>query len=75
MYMNTNIFLIRHGDVENPEGIIYDGTISLSEFGKKKMRALGRTFREGGITPSAVVSSDFCGQCSHLQKLYTIILI
>ncbi len=56
---NTTIFLIRHGDVENPEGIIYDGTISLSEFGKQKMRALGRTFRERGVNPDAVVSSDF----------------
>ena len=57
--MQTNIFLIRHGDVENPEGIIYDGTISLSEFGKQKMRALGRTLRERGEMPGAVVSSDF----------------
>ncbi len=57
--MNTNIFLIRHGDVENPEGIIYDGTISLSEFGKQKMRAFGRALREKGVNPDAVVSSDF----------------
>ncbi len=56
---NTIIFLIRHGDVENPEGIIYDGTISLSEFGKQKMRAFGRSLREKGVTPDAVVSSDF----------------
>ena len=56
---NTEIFLIRHGDVVNPDSIIYDGTVSLSEFGKEKMRALGRAFREKGVMPNAVVSSDF----------------
>ena len=56
---NTEIFLIRHGDVANPDNIIYDGTVSLSEFGKEKMRALGRAFREKGVMPNAVVSSDF----------------
>jgi broad specificity phosphatase PhoE len=56
---NTNIFLIRHGDLENPRGTIYDGTISLSDLGRRKMRALGRTLRERGATPDAIVSSDF----------------
>ena len=56
---NTEIFLIRHGDVVNQDSIIYDGTVSLSEFGKEKMRALGRAFREKGVMPNAVVSSDF----------------
>jgi broad specificity phosphatase PhoE len=55
----TTVFLIRHGDVDNPKGIIYDGTISLSEFGKQKMRAFGRNLREKGVNPDAVVSSDF----------------
>ncbi|TSC85047.1 MAG: hypothetical protein G01um101413_431 [Parcubacteria group bacterium Gr01-1014_13] len=57
--MQTTIFLIRHGDLENPKGIIYDGTISLSEFGKEKMRVLGRIFRKSGVVPDVVVSSDF----------------
>lgn len=56
---NTRVFLIRHGDLENPKGTIYDGTISLSEFGKEKMRALGRALRNSGVMPDAIVSSDF----------------
>ncbi len=56
---NTSIFLIRHGDLENPAGTIYDGTISLSELGRARMRALGHVLRESGVTPDAVVSSDF----------------
>ena len=56
---DTRIFLIRHGDLENPEQIIYGGTISLSELGKEKMRKLGSFLREKGIVPDAVVSSPF----------------
>lgn len=56
---NTEIFLIRHGDVENPDNIIYDGTISLSEFGKEKMRKLGSVLRAMGAIPDAFISSPF----------------
>ena len=66
---NTNIFLIRHGDLENPKKIIYDGTISLSEFGKEKMRKLGRIFREMGVIPDAVVSSDFLRAMQSSQEI------
>jgi broad specificity phosphatase PhoE len=55
----TNIFLIRHGDVDNPQEVIYDGTISLSELGKQQLRLLGQFFRENGIIPDAVVSSPY----------------
>lgn len=55
----TTIILARHGRLENPEGIIYDGTISLSDLGKEEMRALGHTLRDRGIMPDAIVSSDF----------------
>ncbi|MBP6859530.1 MAG: histidine phosphatase family protein [Candidatus Magasanikbacteria bacterium] len=66
---NTEIYLIRHGDLENPEQIIYDGTISLSEFGKKKMRTLGRFFKERGIVPDAVVSSPFLRAIQSSQEI------
>lgn len=56
---NTCIYLIRHGDVENKEEIIYDGTISLSELGKEKMRKFGSVLREMNVIPCAVVSSPF----------------
>ncbi len=56
---NTEIFLICHGDVENPDGIIYDGTISLSESGKEKMRNFGSLLRKMNVVPDVVVSSDF----------------
>lgn len=66
---NTRIFLIRHGDLENPEKIIYDGTISLSEFGKQKMRKLGSFLREQNIVPDAVVSSPFLRAMQSSQEI------
>lgn len=66
---NTRIFLIRHGDVENPQNIIYDGTISLSELGKEKMRSLGRIFLEQGVIPDAVVSSPFLRTMQSAQEI------
>jgi broad specificity phosphatase PhoE len=66
---NTRIFLIRHGDLENPEKIIYDGTISLSEFGKEKMRKLGSFLREQNIVPDAIVSSPFLRAMQSSQEI------
>ena len=57
--MKTEIFLIRHGDPDNPEKIIYDGTISLSKFGKEKMRKFGGMLRAMNVIPNAVISSPF----------------
>lgn len=66
---NTRIFLIRHGDLENPDQIIYDGTILLSEFGKEKLRRLGSFFRENNIVPDAVVSSAFTRAVQSAQEI------
>ncbi len=55
----TTVILARHGRLENPQGTIYDGTISLSNLGKMEMRVLGRILRDRGIVPDAIVSSDF----------------
>src|SRR3989338_8608815 len=66
---NTNIFLIRHGDVDNPKEVVYDGTISLSEFGKQQIRSLGQFFRENDITPDVVVSSPFLRTMQSSQEI------
>lgn len=55
----TTVILARHGRLENPQGTIYDGTISLSDLGRIEMRVLGRILRGRGIVPDAIVSSDF----------------
>lgn len=56
---NTDLFLIRHGKLDNPQGTIYDGSISLSDLGREEMYALGRTLRDRGVVPDAIISSDF----------------
>ncbi len=59
MLNKTSIILARHGRLNNPQGIIYDGSISLSGEGKEEMHRLGRVLHDMEIVPDAIVSSDF----------------
>lgn len=48
----TKIYLIRHGDVENPKRLIYGrlGFFKLSELGQKQATELGKYFKDKNIS-------------------------
>lgn len=52
MAATTTIYLVRHGDVENPEGVYYGRLpgFALSELGREQARAAGRHLSESAIT-------------------------
>ena len=53
------IFLIRHGDPENPKKIVYGRLpgFPLSEKGRKEAREAGKYLKEAGARPEAIYSS------------------
>lgn len=57
--MNTTLFLIRHGELDNPEQTVYDHSIHLSKYGEKQMENLGHVIRENGASPVAIISSPY----------------
>jgi broad specificity phosphatase PhoE len=57
--MDQSLFLIRHGELENPQQVIYDHAIHLSEEGENQMLRLGQTLKEKGANPSVIISSPY----------------
>lgn len=57
--METTIHLMRHGEVHNPEGILYGRMpgYGLSDLGKEMTEKVARVLEESGHDISAVVSS------------------
>lgn len=55
----TTIYLIRHGEVNNPKGIIYGRSVdvSLSEAGVDQVKDCAQRLREKGVEPSAIYTS------------------
>lgn len=53
----TTIYLVRHGDVHNPEGIFYERIpgFQLSDLGKRQAHALGKFLSQK--TPAAIYAS------------------
>lgn len=51
------IYLVRHGDVENPNGIFYPATFPLSKKGVHEAEALGKQMHEAGLEPLRMVAS------------------
>jgi broad specificity phosphatase PhoE len=51
------LYLIRHGDVENPDRILYPANLPLSEQGVHAVKALGEQLREIGLNPLRIVAS------------------
>jgi len=58
-------YIVRHGDLENPNKIVYnwDGirgiTLGLSEKGKRQMEKMGDLLKQKGASFSKIYSSDF----------------
>lgn len=55
----TQIYLIRHGHVDNPAGIFYGPDIQLSERGKRQIEALAQDFVTANIQPAHIYSSPY----------------
>lgn len=56
---NTTIYLIRHGEIDNPQNIIYGRVVdlSLNETGYKQMERLGNWFKNKGVKPNIIYTS------------------
>lgn len=56
--MQTKLFLIRHGEVENPHNTLYGRTpIPLSAVGHAQLYTLGKKIKAEGITPDIILCS------------------
>lgn len=55
----TTVYLVRHGAVDNPQGIEYGRLpgFPLSDRGRRQMTALGNDMKDAGIVPSTIISS------------------
>lgn len=54
----TTIYLIRHGEVDNPDNILYGRTdIPLTEHGKEQLRSLSEKLKSDGVKPDIIFSS------------------
>jgi len=57
--MNTTVYLIRHGEIDNPKGISYGGTLDLplNSKGRLQMSDLGELLQKEGIRPNVIYTS------------------
>ncbi|MDP3987639.1 MAG: histidine phosphatase family protein [Candidatus Levybacteria bacterium] len=57
--MNTEVYLIRHGEVDNPQDKAYGSLIDvpLTAEGIEQIKILGREFKKAGIIPDVIYSS------------------
>lgn len=51
------IYLIRHGEVYNPQELFYGSEVELSERGKRQMTALAQDLQRSGVVPQTIVAS------------------
>lgn len=56
---NTIVYIIRHGEIDNPRNIVYGSNIEmqLSDKGRTQIQNLGLRILESGIIPSRIYSS------------------
>src|SRR3989344_1872392 len=59
MNKETQIYLIRHGEVENPDDVVYGRMpgFPLSGIGRKQVRQLAEVLRSKGVRFEAIYSS------------------
>ncbi len=59
MMSERNVFLVRHGDVENPRGVLYGRLpgFGLSHEGRLKIGQLADKFKKSGVVISQIYSS------------------
>lgn len=51
------IYLVRHGEVENPAGVFYTAEYPLSQKGVQDVQAFAKRLKEAGIRPQKMTSS------------------
>lgn len=57
--MNKKVYLIRHGDVENPKKLVYPPETSLSSLGRTQLHKVAELFKSQGIKIDALFVSPF----------------
>lgn len=67
--MVTTIFLIRHGELDNPQRIIYGPDISLSPKGLMQMESLAKRLRERSYIPIRIYTSPFKRALQSARKI------
>lgn len=53
------VYLVRHGHVENPRDIFYDGDFPLSDLGARQMLAIAEDLKRDGVKPTRILSSPY----------------
>lgn len=59
--VHTTIYLIRHGEIENPNRLVFYGSsvdLPLSRAGIHQMKSLGESLKEKGIVPDVIITSS-----------------
>lgn len=53
------VYLIRHGEIDNPKGVFYGGTVDLqlNTKGEQQISNLGKVLQNQGVLPSAIYTS------------------
>lgn len=75
------VYVVRHGDLDNPSKIVYnwDGiggiTLPLSEKGKQQMKKMGDLLKQKGASFSKIYSSDFLRTRESAQILAKVLKI
>lgn len=71
--MKTVEYFIRHGDVVNPDGVVYGrGLIPLSFEGRMQLKRLGEYLRDVGVNPKRIISSPMLRTRQSTHELYTV---
>ncbi|MCR4256214.1 MAG: phosphoglycerate mutase family protein [Candidatus Uhrbacteria bacterium] len=67
------VYLVRHGHVDNPQGIFYDGAFPLSEIGAKQMLRIAEDLRRDGVQPKRILSSPYLRTRESSQVLSSVL--
>lgn len=71
--MNTTVYLIRHGEVYNPQQIAYGRTaIPLSDAGIQQLKTLASKFKSLNITPDIIISSPLKRTVQSTEEIHNV---
>ncbi len=67
------VYLVRHGHVDNPTGVFYDGDFPLSELGAQQMLAVAEDMKRDGVSPQRILSSPYLRARESAQVLSSVL--
>jgi probable phosphoglycerate mutase len=67
------VYLVRHGHVDNPQDIFYDGDFPLSEIGAKQMLAVAEDMKRDGVLPKRILSSPYLRARESAQVISSVL--